>query len=203
MPLLKKTTKDSYVVAIWQTTESAEVLRELCHPVYQSELDSSGLKGARLLERAAVRAMLSALIPENTPNILYNSDGRPALENGVGISISHTKGYAAIILSRQHKCGIDIERIEDRAVRVKEKFMNDTELGLFGNQAVDATLCWSAKETVYKITGKEATDFKNKIIITKASNGLKASSNCSVIDVSYELFNDFVITWATISETKQ
>lgn len=56
-----------------------------------------------------------------TPIISHNSDGKPFIE-GYNISISHTKGYVAIIISRFFEVGVDIEYPADRVLRIASRF---------------------------------------------------------------------------------
>ena len=195
MPLLQKSEYGNSLIAVWKTTEPTEELLKLCHPAYRQELTASGLKGGRLAERAAVRALLSGIFPENPPIILYREDGSPYIENGNSISISHTKGYAAVMISGSTACGIDIELISGRALRIRERYMNSTDLDSFSGTDADATLCWSAKETAFKATGRESYDFKNKIFLTKQENFIVADSSSVRILIHYYISREFVLTW--------
>lgn len=195
MPLLQRSEYGNSLIAVWKTTETTEELLELCHPAYRQELTASGLKGGRLAERAAVRALLSGIFPDNPPIILYREDGSPYLESGKSISISHTKGYAAVMISQKPVCGIDIELISGRALRIRERYMNSTDLDSFSETDVDATLCWSAKETAFKATGRESYDFKNKIFLTKQENFIAADSSSVRMLIHYYISREFVLTW--------
>ncbi len=47
---------------------------------------------------------------------------------GYHISISHTLGYVAVILSRDYEVGVDIEYVSDRVNRISSRFLRDDEV---------------------------------------------------------------------------
>jgi 4'-phosphopantetheinyl transferase len=85
--------------------------------------------------------------------IYYTDSGAPYLE-GVEtyISISHSKRFVCLMHSK-YPCGVDIESVESRALKVAGKFLNESEMGLISEEfpARDATLLWSAKESLFKL----------------------------------------------------
>lgn len=100
----------------------------------------------RGIEQATEHLLLKAMLGYDT-GIGHLKSGKPVL-NGWNISISHTRGYVALMLSKQHNVGIDIEYMSDRVSRVASRFMRPDE------QADDVKgqlECWSAKESLYKL----------------------------------------------------
>lgn len=100
----------------------------------------------RRIEVLAVRALLWAMTGQRDSCILHGSAGQPLLE-GQYISISHTEGYAAIILSEEQQVAIDIEWMSDRIRRVATKFLLPDELS---DSTIELLRRWCVKETVYK-----------------------------------------------------
>ena len=81
--LYKKEEYDDLVWAVWRVDESIDELESMLG----YKLEDSNQK--RLKERTAVRVLLKNLLGEDTP-ILYKNSGKPYLENGMFVSISHT-----------------------------------------------------------------------------------------------------------------
>ncbi|MCO6025807.1 4'-phosphopantetheinyl transferase superfamily protein [Prevotella cerevisiae] len=118
-------------------------LRQFCFEHYHSQ--------ARRLEFLAVRALVHRLVPEEPLTIGHEESGKPTL-SGWSISISHTVGYAAVLLSKKDPVGIDIEYYSNRVEKVASRFLRADE------QAPDLSsllIHWSAKETVYKYDSEE------------------------------------------------
>ena len=83
----------------------------------------------------------------------YEDSGKPYLVDGsFYISISHTKGYVAVILSSEVPVGIDIEQYGKRIHKVIDRFIRpDEQVGSYqGDITWGLLLHWSAKETVFK-----------------------------------------------------
>ena len=77
---------------------------------------------------------------------------------------------AAVVLSNEFPVGIDIEKINPRVLRIKNKFLHADEIqsvsGLDEQSLISRlTLYWSIKETVYKWWGKGGVDFVKDIKI--------------------------------------
>ena len=71
--------------------------------------------------------------------------------------------YAAVITSN-YNVGIDIEKISDKAIKIKHKFL-EIELNYpieFDNQI--SLIYWNIKESIYKAIGIMGVDFKKNIL---------------------------------------
>ena len=71
---------------------------------------------------------------------------------GYHISITHTIGYVAVILSQNYEVGIDIEYFSNRVNRIASRFLRCDEM--FTN-TLDTLTAWCAKETIYKLFSSE------------------------------------------------
>lgn len=91
--------------------------------------------------------------------------GKPKLE-GWHISISHTRGYAAILLSRCWNVGIDIEYSSDRVSRIASRFLRADEQP---QNTAEQLAIWSAKETLYKLFSDDQLSF-HEMRISPTSN---------------------------------
>lgn len=156
----------SYTYGIWKITENLSELESIsgCKP---PEKISNNVRKAEFL---AVRA-LTKILGENPENIFYKLSGRPYLENSQkNISISHTKGYVAVLLAENINSGIDIEARTERVLKIKNKFISDSEnqeINKSENQVRDLLLHWCSKEAIFKATHSEGIDFKKDLIIDK------------------------------------
>jgi 4'-phosphopantetheinyl transferase len=168
MLLEQKTSADGTLIGIWKIEETEEELLLLFDGketvLHQIEPVSNPVKRC---EKLAVRALLKTLTGYEK-RIIYMPSGKPALsDRSFNISISHTKGYAAIALNKHKIVGLDIEAISNRACRINHRFMSIKEREALdkSNEAVVSLLNWSAKETVYKLMSKEGVDFQKEIFI--------------------------------------
>lgn len=155
MPVFKQYTENSYRWGIWKTSESLEeMLALLPHKGKYEEGIGKFAAGSRRLEWLAVRVLLYTMLGEEK-EIRYYSNGKPYLADGsFSISISHTKGYVAVLLGEPKKeVGIDIEYYSGRVRKVAHKFMRaDEQESLFrGTETWSLLLHWSAKETMFKM----------------------------------------------------
>lgn len=134
--------------------------------------------------------------------IQYSEKGKPYLKDAaVNISISHSCEYAAVMVA-PGCCGMDVEMISGRAARVAHKFLSVEERNeLAGeNQNLLYTLFWSAKESLYKITG--SPDFLKSFRIVSQSSGEqllwvehREEKNVTRYKVFYTIFDGHVLTW--------
>ncbi|MCR5497944.1 MAG: 4'-phosphopantetheinyl transferase superfamily protein [Paludibacteraceae bacterium] len=145
---------DGEILSIWKMDEPAEDLLSLFSEkkgLYQSEVERhKSVK--RRQEYLSVRVLLLDALGHEC-DVFHDEMGKPSLpEEHLRISISHTKGYAAILLSPLREVGLDIEQFSDKVFHVRDKFLRAEE-----KQIIDSTdriqllLCWSAKEAVYKL----------------------------------------------------
>ena len=97
-------------------------------------------------------------------HIHYDPQGAPFIKDEGYISISHTEGIVGIAFNKDFRIGLDIEMKSEKAQRVRNKFLSEEELILFDNTDRDLiTTAWSAKETLYKIAGRNNIDFKTEL----------------------------------------
>ncbi|MFC2759504.1 4'-phosphopantetheinyl transferase family protein [Hallella multisaccharivorax] len=122
MPLFRIQKPDRQTgIAIWQMTESLESLPR------PTQIDY-GKYGSphRLQEILTEYLLLQKLTGQQGLVINHRPNGAP-LVNGYHVSITHTKGWAAMMLSEDHSVGIDIEYISDRVDRITSRFLRPDE----------------------------------------------------------------------------
>ena len=195
-------------LGLWQMDESPEQLFDLYPHLlpYRSSLDDKYKNDGRKLEFLAIRALMYEMLRVNgaskgllshAGDFTHNGQGKP-LFRGYHVSISHTKGYAALILSKKSEVAVDIEYMSDRVERIASKFLRKDERA----DSLDAKLVhWCAKETVFKLFSEENLLFEEmrvKPFDTMADwacdvENLKSGKTARV---DFELAMDFVLTYS-------
>ncbi len=198
---------------IWKTDESVDQLLALLpSPLhYQSYMAKHFKTDHRRLEWLAVRVLLYQLAGEEK-EVRYAPSGKPYLADGsYHISISHTKGYVAVILSATREVGIDIEQYSSRIHKVAHKFMREDESkpSWNGDDTWGLLLHWSAKEVMFKCMDAEGVDFREHLyikpfVLSPSNEGepqgvfqafeYKTERQRSFF-IHYLLQRDFVLTW--------
>ncbi len=203
---------EDYRLGVWKIEETPEALFGLLprNPVYEEQL--AGIHSAhRKTEWLAVRVLLSVLTDESL-YILYYPSGRPCLNDlSWQISISHTRGYVAVLLSRSLRPGIDIEQYGTRVRRIARRFIHPEEVvSVYQETDVWSLLLhWSAKEVMFKCLDKEKVDFAEHLRI--APFEVLQTGHFDAVEsrtpdnhrfrICYYLSPEFVMTWSFMEET--
>lgn len=117
---------------------------------------------SRQLEYAAMRFLKHEILG---PIVIQKDEtGAPTLADGRHLSFSHSKKYVALGLNNRHKCAIDIEEQTKQAFQLKDKFLSQHEQTLCTSER-DATLIWSFKETLYKLSDRKGLIFKTDLLL--------------------------------------
>lgn len=169
MALFLKHTDTTGLWGVWKTDESVEQLLALLphSEAYRQQALQRFKTEHRQQEWISVRVLLYTLLGEEK-EIAYTSQGKPLLADGsYHISISHTKGYVAVILSAQSQVGIDIEQYGDRIRKVAHKFVRADEViaAYQDDETWGLLLNWSAKEVMFKCMDAEGVDFREHLHI--------------------------------------
>lgn len=195
-------------LGLWQMDETVEQLfGQYPHlQAYRSQVEEKYKNDGRKLEFLAIRALMYEMLRVNgaskgllshAGDFTHNGQGKP-LFRGYHVSISHTKGYATLILSKKSEVAVDIEYMSDRVERIASKFLRKDERA----DSLDAKLVhWCAKETVFKLFSEENLlfeDMRVKPFDTMADwacdvENLKSGKTARV---DFELAMDFVLTYS-------
>jgi phosphopantetheinyl transferase len=209
MSLCQLENNDTYRLGIWKIEEDEISLRRLIKEDIAVPFTNAGKR----IEFLAVRALAKAMDIDPL-KIAHLPSGKPYIENcALNVSISHTKGYVAILLSSLIHMGIDIEQISERILKVRSKFMHpDEEKALYGlkcNESSSLLLHWCAKESLYKAIPDEEVDFINDLRILqfnisgeKGSFRAKALKSGINFQVYYTIEKDFVLTYCFSKESR-
>lgn len=205
MALFMRHKDDSCLLGVWKMEES---FLALCDVWSGSPLLEQAKRRfsspRRQQEWLSVRILLYSLLDEEK-EIGYLPSGKPYLTDGsFHISISHTKGYVAVILGRA-PVGIDIEQYGRRVRKVAHKYMREDEVATpyRGEDTWSLLLHWSAKEVMFKCMDTTEVDFRRHLRIdpfvvqergTFHSQEYRTDrQRCFLI--RYLIHPDFVLTW--------
>lgn len=195
-------------LGLWLMDESPEQLFDLYPHLlpYRSSLDDKYKNDGRKLEFLAIRALMYEMLRVNgaskgllshAGDFTHNGQGKP-LFRGYHVSISHTKGYAALILSKKSEVAVDIEYMSDRVERIASKFLRKDEQA----DSLDSKLVhWCAKETVFKLFSEENLLFEEMRVkpfdtMSDWACDVENLKSGKTARVDFELAMDFVLTYS-------
>lgn len=195
--------------AIWKIEESAE---ELLSKLQLDDAEQEKLrrlsKGKRTLHWLATRVLLRYLLQTNEYiHCPSDSNGKPYLPDyPYKISLTHSFEYAGVMLSTQGDCGMDLELVMDKVVRIKEKFLKHEELTFINpeNEILHLYACWCAKEAVYKLQGNKGVSFLDDMTIKPFNYNpqgvmlldLTKDEQTITYEVYYEQFQNYMLGFA-------
>lgn len=186
-------------MGVWHITEDESFFlqqvplqKEITHP-------------HKRLQHLAGRYLLKELYPGFPLALIKIADTRKPFLPGEAFhfSISHCGQYAAVVVSKEYRVGVDIEAVTDKIQNIIPKFLTAVEQQLLLKDAVSksATLLWSVKESVYKWKSTGGVDFKQHINIKniQAANNEGVVhcmfNNQTALQVHYLFFSNHSLTW--------
>ena len=197
MPLLSvRNLAPDVRLGIWKIEETVENFLSSSPQliaVYRQEI-AAYKSHTRQLEELAVYSLLWKMAGSPL-TITHNAVGKPFV-NGWHISISHTKGYAAVIISPTVEVAIDIEYRSNRVNRVANRFIRSDEEA---PDIIGQLINWCAKETLYKYCSTQNLQyFEMKVAssdhppLVSYVDNLRAATRH---EFAYEVTEDYVMTY--------
>jgi 4'-phosphopantetheinyl transferase EntD len=161
------------------------------------------------LQHLAGRLLLSELYEDFPIRLIQIADTRKPYLPGEAFhfSISHCGDYAAAIVSRENRVGVDIEMPQDKIEKIKYKFLEPAEqemLSALAYKPLDAlTMAWSVKEAMFKWYAAGKVDFREHMTIQSCmliGNEFKAScifKKETLIELTVKgiFFNNNCLSW--------
>jgi phosphopantetheinyl transferase len=184
-------------LGIWKIEETEEFFknnvplhRDVTHP-------------RKRLQHLAGRFLLQFLAPAFPYELIQIAETRkPFLPNEeYHFSISHCGDYAAAIVSKDRRVGVDIEIQTTKIEKISKKFLSEPEHSLLS--VIDSqilTLLWSAKESVFKWYGEGSVDFREHIQLQKLHEGTETidcflTKTNTALSIHYRYFDNMVLAW--------
>ncbi len=104
-------------------------------------------------------------------HIQYDEVGAPYIKDEKFFSISHSKNSVGIAVCKDFKIGLDIEKVGSKIQKIKHKFLSIDEIdSLDINSDIELTKIWTAKEVLYKISGRNGINFRTELSLQKENN---------------------------------
>lgn len=193
---------------VWQIDESEEELLNLLQPSGSDKIHFDSIQHDRIrLESIASRMIVKALAERfgvEYQGIFKNKNGKPFLYNSPNhISYSHTERFAAAIIHRDRPCGIDMEHIQEKMLRVSSRFLSLPELENSEKDLEKICIYWCAKEAMYKLYNLKDAEFKGNLKILpfdKQAKGIldgqiHVGSFLSKTEVHYQVFGEVMVAF--------
>jgi 4'-phosphopantetheinyl transferase len=211
MPVLfKEFLQNESIIGVWKITESVdELYAKIKHTKKEDSVLNTYKNENRKKQWLSYRVLIKVLVEENY-QIAYADFGKPFLRlqsKNKHISITHSGDYSAIIINENLLVGIDIEKPAKRIERVSERFLSADELGFIdtGHKWEHLTICWTAKEALFKIHGNLCYDFKEQIIIEPFNYSNAGEIDCTISanekhhkhKVYYRKINEYFLAYVT------
>lgn len=189
-------------LGVWAISESSDDFWALSPYVESSRSEFNALYKSeqRKCEVLAVRLLIKEIIGDNV-QLLHQDNGKPYLSSGMNISISHTRGFAVIIVSHSKQVSVDIEYFSNRIERIRSKFMRDDENA---SSQVKLLMHWCAKETMYKLFPEDNLTFNKMQLLSVDGNdstGIITAKNIfrnRIVSVYYRTFCNCLLTYAVL-----
>ena len=207
MPLYKKIhVTPTIVVYIWKIEESEMELAKGIELTKHCQNRMDGMK-SEMHRRGflSIRHLLAKAGYEDK-DLYYNGDGKPHLNDGCHISITHSHQFTGIIVSSSKEVGIDIEMQREKITRIAHKF---TPIEAYSHikdnhQLVRKfTIVWGCKESLFKIYATQGLSFFQHIHIndfsfsdTNIYGKIVYQGDTSYYDLSYLEFEGFTCVYA-------
>ena len=97
-------------------------------------------------------------------DLTYDEAGKPHLNDGKHISISHSHEFSCICISDE-LMGIDLEKLKEKTLKIAPRFMEVKHLENLSTleQIEKSTVIWGVKESIFKIKNEKGISFPEHI----------------------------------------
>ena len=97
-------------------------------------------------------------------DLTYDEAGKPNLNDGKHISISHSHEFSCICISDE-LMGIDLEKLKEKTLKIAPRFMEVKHLEnlSISEQIEKSTVIWGVKESIFKIKNEKGISFPEHI----------------------------------------
>lgn len=168
MPLYKSIQLNSQTsVKIWKIEESFE---SLLNPLTLTELSKNRVEGMKSEVHARGFLSVRHLLKEfgyTDDQLTYNDHGKPFLNDGKQVSITHSNNFSAVIIGNTPN-GIDIEKQRPKIENIAGKFIdyeNHWMQMYKEDKIIQLSMIWCVKESLYKLYAQPGLSFKNHCMV--------------------------------------
>lgn len=205
MPLVyQQNINEASRLAVWHITESEDFFLQ------KVPLSNNITHPHKRLQHLAGRYLLPELFEHFPLKLVQIADTKKPylLDEAYHFSISHCADYAAAIVSKTNRVGVDIEVVSAKVEKIKNKFLSASEQEMLdalqsGSNNRLLTLAWSIKETIFKWYAEGGVDFREHMHIRSVSlNGNEFTAKCTLLKrepvqltLHGLIFNNNALTW--------
>jgi 4'-phosphopantetheinyl transferase len=205
MSLLKiKALNETTQLYVWKITETFD---ELFQSIALKDISLARLEGMKSESHQKGFLSVRRLLMEagyNDFDLFYDEFGKPHLQDGKHISISHSNDFSVIVISDQN-VGADLEILKEKTVQIAPRFM---DIGHLINLSDDdllkkATVVWGIKESVFKIKNEIGISFKDHIFENdfsindkKCTVELRLNNKVDCFDILFDFIENYVFVCA-------
>ena len=198
MPLInisKITTNKAF--GIWKINES---LNEINHLNKNENLNiDNRIIEKKFKEKVAARMVVKKICENlklNYYGIKKNKAGKPFLiKNNAKISISHSYPFAVALINTKNLCGIDIEKIREKVLKINPKFLDEDERKLVGISRKKNTIFWCCKEALFKTSNKQKISFIDDINLKEKKKNIIGKIKGEKFKLSIKEIENFIIAY--------
>lgn len=188
-------------LSLWKITEEP-------FPVVLTDHSRKRLAGMKRKDHRAEFLAVRMLLERagfSDQDLFYTPDGRPFLEDGPHISISHSHAFSALYIGTE-PCGIDIEKIGPKVQKAKPLFIqNEVIPPEFELPAL--TVIWTVKEAMYKLSESRPLSFLNDLHVypfelTSGSGTARSTFSGWEEEFCFQFMDieEHVLTWCKITK---
>jgi len=194
-----------YILIVQKIEQISSELRKLVSLTTNEQNRYAKLKNEkRKIEWLGSRYLVQHFYNKNS-SIIYNNEGKPSLNTGEQISISHSYGVVGVLISNKKYIGLDIEQKRDKIDRIKYKFLSANELIFVDNsdnKIETLTTFWSCKEALLKIYGKTDLIFEEELAVDLSKSTIigeiKTTDFYLKVKLNKKIIGEFVIIWGIV-----
>ena len=205
MPLLKILALNDYTqLLVWKITETFD---ELFQSISLSAISLARVenmkseghqKGFLSVRRLFMQAGYTDF------DLYYDEFGKPHLNDGKHISISHSHDFSVIVLSDVN-IGADLEILKDKTLILAPRFMDVSHLENLNreDELIKATVVWGIKEAVFKLKNEIGISFKDHIFEDdfmladkKCTVELRFNNKIELFDIVFDFIENYVFVCA-------
>ena len=205
MPLLKILALNDYTqLLVWKITETFDELFQSISlsAISLARVENMKAEGHQKGFLSVRRLLMQAGYTDF--DLYYDEFGKPHLNDGKHISISHSHDFAVIVLSDVN-IGADLEILKDKTLTLAPRFMDVSHLENLNkeDELIKATVVWGIKEAVFKLKNVIGISFKDHIFEDdfnledkKCNVELRIDNRVEHFDVIFDFIENYVFVCA-------
>ena len=187
-------------IYVWKMTSS-----------YEDQIKNPLLKSAELIsakelknEKRKKEFLSSRIALKNIFNkdleLKHYKSGKPFIKETKHLSISHSSNFLALAFGEEN-IGIDIEKPQNRMVKLMPKILSEIELMEFKKEPSMDLACklWGAKEAILKYVGDKNLNYKEDIKVENIQLGVATYLKMN-FKVEFEKIENMILTYVVRSD---